>query len=487
MTESQSQSFDMIVFGGSGDLAMRKLLPALYYLHRDPDFPNGRITAVARQKLTREAYLAIVEEHLRKHIPAKDWADDDRNGFFERIDYCALDAKQFGDYEALSARLEGREERVRVFYLATVPELFRSVCANLDAAGLITRNARVVLEKPIGRDLASANRINDEVGAVFDERQIYRIDHYLAKETVQNLIAMRFGNTLFEPLWRRGWISYVQITVAEQIGMSGRGSYYETSGALRDMVQNHLLQLLCVIAMEPPNSLAPDAMRDEKLKVLRALRPLSGQQSLAKTVRGQYRGGVIDGEGVPGYREEEHVSPDSRVETFVALKAELDSWRWAGVPFYLRTGKRLQQRLSEVVITFREVPHSIFDAGTAIESNRLVIRLQPDESVKLYLMAKVAGDEMRLKPVNLNLDFRESFKTHEAGAYERLLMDVIRGKLTLFMRRDEVTAAWQWIEPVLAAWNAGEDAPKPYSAGTWGPAAASALIGRDGYHWNEES
>jgi glucose-6-phosphate 1-dehydrogenase len=323
---------------------------------------------------------------------------------------------------------------------------------------------------------------------MFQEQQIYRIDHYLGKEAVQNLMALRFGNMLFEPLWRRGRIRHVQITVAEQLGVEGRGQFYDQTGATRDMVQNHLLQLLCILAMEPPASSDPDAVRDEKLKVLRALRPLHGRDVLAKTVRGQYKAGAVNGSPVVGYLQEQGVPPESMTETFVAIKAEIDTWRWAGVPFYLRTGKRLQERLSEIVVTFEDVPHSIFESHSGTQTpNRLVIRLQPNESITLSILAKNPGEGMRLKPVDLGLDLVQSFKTRQMDAYERLLMDVVNGKLTLFMRRDELAAAWRWIDPIREGWEQHDEKPKSYIAGTWGPAASSALIGRDGFAWHDES
>jgi glucose-6-phosphate 1-dehydrogenase len=320
------------------------------------------------------------------------------------------------------------------------------------------------------------------------ESQIYRIDHYLGKETVQNLLALRFGNVFFENLWRRGQVRHVQITVAEQLGVEKRADFYDRTGALRDMVQNHLLQLLCIIAMEPPVNSSPDAVRDEKLKVLRALRPITESDALLKTARGQYRDGVIGSERTVSYREEAGVDPHSRTETFVAIKAEIDTWRWAGVPFYLRTGKRLQQHVAEIVVTFDQVPHSIFaGSSTADTPNRLTIRLQPDECIMLRILAKSPGEAMRLKPVDLSLDLGESFKARPLEAYERLLSDAIQGNLTLFMRRDEVEAAWAWIDPIRAAWEADEKGPRPYAAGSWGPSTSSALIARDGYAWHDET
>ncbi len=326
------------------------------------------------------------------------------------------------------------------------------------------------------------------MGKVFAESQIYRIDHYLGKETVQNLLALRFGNVLFEPLWRREWISDVQITIAEELGVGNRMGYYDHSGALRDMLQNHLLQLLCIVAMEPPTSIAPDAVRDAKLQVLRSLKKFTPTTLAQNIVRGQYRAGHVNGVAVPSYRDEPDAPEQSRTETFVALKAEIDTWRWAGVPFYLRTGKRMADSLAEIVVRFKQIPHSIFAQPTSsFQPNSLVIRLQPDEGLRMNLMAKTPGDGMRLKPAELELDFRESFKTPRMDAYERLLLDVLRGQLTLFMRGDELEAAWEWVEPILTNWEQDESMPIPYTSGTWGPAAASALIGRDGLQWREEA
>jgi glucose-6-phosphate 1-dehydrogenase len=371
--------------------------------------------------------------------------------------------------------------------LATSPDLFGPVCRGLAAAQLVTPLTRVVLEKPLGHDLASAQAINDEVGEVFAEDQTYRIDHYLGKETVQNLITLRFANFLVEPLWNSNAVDHVQITVAESLGVGERVGYYDKSGALRDMVQNHLLQLLCLVAMEPPTAFEADAVRDEKLKVLRALKPIGPRDVAAVTVRGQYRAGAISGQAVPGYLEE--LGGGSDTETFVVVKAEVQSWRWAGVPFYLRTGKRLGSRASEIIVQYRNVPYSIFSEASRqqLVSNRLVLRLQPDEGMKLYLMSKDPGPGgLRFKNEPLNLSYAESFAVGYRDAYERLLMDVVRGNPTLFMRKDEVAAAWRWIDPILDGWKSEGVVPKPYPAGSWGPSDATALIARDGRAWHED-
>jgi glucose-6-phosphate 1-dehydrogenase len=480
--------FDLVFFGGSGDLAMRKLLPAMYARDVCNDLPPAaRIICVGRDAMSQEAFLEMVDTHVKSHVKeavdAAAWQT-----FLARITYVGVDAADVRTYPALVDALRKDESLTRVYYLATPPSLFARICANLAASGLATPNSRVVLEKPLGRDLASAKQINLDVGKVFAESQIYRIDHYLGKETVQNLLALRFGNILFEPLWRREWISDVQITIAEKIGVGNRLGYYDNSGALRDMLQNHLLQLLCIVAMEPPTSISPDAVRDAKLQVLRSLKRFTPTTLSQNIIRGQYRSGYVDGQPVPGYRDEPGAPKQSKTESFVAMKAEIDTWRWAGVPFYLRTGKRMADRLAEIVVRFKTIPHSIFNQPTSsFQPNSLVIRLQPDEGLSLNLMAKTPGDSMRLKQAELELDFREQFKAPRMEAYERLLLDVLRGQLTLFMRGDELEAAWEWVEPILAYWEQDDSAPAPYSSGTWGPASSSALIGRDGLQWREEA
>ncbi len=487
-------TFDLVIFGGTGDLALRKLLPGLFRRYGRGQIPDdSRIVGVARDTQSVNEYRTRVAEALAP-VVAKDHALQARlEPFLQLLRYCTLDATSDDGWDDFAVQMLAHTGRVRVFYLSTSPSLFVDLCNRLRAHGLNTPNSRVVIEKPIGRDSASAAVINDAVGSAFSESQTYRIDHYLGKETVQNLMALRFANILFEPLWNANHIDHVQITVAETVGLEKRAGYYDTSGALRDMVQNHLLQLLCMVAMEPPAAMQADAVRDEKLKVLRSLRPITLDDAAQTTVRGQYRAGASNGAAVPGYLDElvelEPGRTDSRTETFVALKAEVDNWRWAGVPFYLRTGKRLSSRVSEIVIAFRHVPHSIFEnsAGPVV-ANRLVLRLQPDEGVKLWLMIKDPGPGgLRLQHVPLDMSFAEAFGVEQPEAYERLLMDVVRGNPTLFMRRDEVEAAWKWIDPILAAWDSLSEAPKSYTAGSSGPGAAVALIERDGRTWHEEA
>jgi glucose-6-phosphate 1-dehydrogenase len=480
--------FDLVVFGGTGDLAYRKLLPALYHRHRDGQLPAiGRIVGVSRRPMSDDDYRAATREALEAHIAESDLQPEMVSSFLQRIHYLPVDAQTDKGWGDLAHLLKSGEERIRAFYLAVSPELFGPISDGIGRAGLVTPQTRVIIEKPIGHDLASARAVNDAVGHVFDERQIYRIDHYLGKETVQNLMALRFANALFEPLWNAAHIDHVQITVAESLGVEGRGGYYDKAGALRDMVQNHIMQLLCLVAMEAPSQMDADSVRDEKLKVLRGLKPIDETNAAQVTVRGQYKAGAANGAAVPSYTSEIE-NPQSMTPTFVALKTEIANWRWAGVPFYLRTGKRLPNRVSEIVVTFRAIPHSIFaEAAGSIQQNRLVVRLQPDEGVKLWLMIKDPGPGgMRLRHVPLDMSFAKAFGVRSPDAYERLILDVIRGNQTLFMRRDEVEAAWAWIDPIAEAWDRSRDAPKPYTAGTWGPTASVALIERDGRTWHED-
>ncbi len=489
-------SFDLVIFGGTGDLTWRKLLPALFQAYRHGKLPpGGRILGISRQPLDDAGWRAFLRERLATVEDAKRPEGDEFERFAEHLFYLPLDLSKPADYARLAAwRAErpGGPADVVVMYLATGPDLFPPICAQLGAAGLNDERVRVVLEKPLGHDLASAREINRIVRASFREEQAFRIDHYLGKPSVQNLMALRFGNALFEPLWRRESIANIQITLAEAIGVGMRGSFYSRTGALRDMIQNHALQLLTMIAMEPPSRNDADAIRDEKLKVLRSLQRFTPERVTRDVVRGQYRPGHVRGEAVAGYLDEPDVPPDSATETFVALRTEVENWRWAGVPFYLRTGKRLAGRDAKIVVNFRAVPHAIFPGPAT--PNKLVIKLQPEDGLALHLMAargggngSVAGEV--LTPVTLDLDFDRAFATGAAarvGAYERLLLDVIAGRLNLFVRSDEQEEAWAWVEPVLEAWDSADAPPKPYAAGSWGPAAASALVARDGYAWDEE-
>ena len=480
--------FDFVAFGGTGDLVRRKLLPGLYHRDRLGQIPpETRIIGAARSAIDAAQWRDMARAAIVEHVEAEEREGDHLERFLARLDYVTIDATGEAGWGDLAVRLAVAPDRIRVFYLATGPDLFDDICRRLGDGGMVTPASRVVVEKPVGTDLASARAVNAAVGAVFREEQIFRIDHYLGKETVQNLMALRFANALFEPLWNAARIDHVQITVAESLGVGGRAGYYDGAGALRDMVQNHLLQLLCLVAMEPPASLDADAVRDEKLKVLKALKRIDASNADRLTVRGQYTAGASAEGPVPGYLEELG-SATSRTETFVALEVEIENWRWAGTPFYLRSGKRLAERVSEIVVSFRPIPHSVFDENAGpIARNELIIRLQPDEGVKLQVMIKDPGPGgMRLKRVPLDMSFAEAFAARHADAYERLVMDVVRGNQTLFMRRDEVEAAWTWIDPVLEAWTNAAEGPKSYRAGTWGPSAAIALVERAGRTWHED-
>ncbi|MEO0983779.1 MAG: glucose-6-phosphate dehydrogenase [Pseudomonadota bacterium] len=478
------EPFDLMIFGGTGDLARRKLLPALFHRWRDGQISEtSRIIGTARRDLTDEGYRAFAREAC-KTASGDDWDNAAWDGFAALLGYISMDATApAADWNGPKARLSKDGGRPRVFYLATAPRLYVPICRALGAAQLSGRQARVVLEKPIGTDLASAREINEGVGEVFAESCVFRIDHYLGKETVQNLMVLRFANALFEPLWSRNAIEHVQITVAESLGLEGRADYYDRSGALRDMVQNHLLQLLCLTAMEPPNTLDGDDIRAEKIKVLKALQPFTAATARTKTVRAQYGPGLTDGAPSPGYLDELSSGDPSRTETFVAIKAEIDNWRWAGVPFYLRTGKRMSARHSDIVIQFKTPPHALF-GSTSAPPNRLVIRLQPDEAVRLFVQIKEPGPGgLRIKSLPLNLSYAETFTLRYPDAYERLLMDVVRGNLSLFMRRDEVEAAWAWVDGLIDAWADIDDPIDTYPAGTDGPVPAAMLMDRDGRAW----
>jgi glucose-6-phosphate 1-dehydrogenase len=487
-------AFDLVFFGGTGDLTWRKLMPSLFQAWRHGTLPQGgRILAVARDERDDASYREWLRPRLQEADSAKRPTDDEFAQFAQSIHYLRMDLSQAQDYQHLKAWLNERNADTVVMYLATSPHLFPVICEQLGAAGLNGERVRVVLEKPLGHDLASAQEINRAVSAVFTERQALRIDHYLGKPSVQNLMALRFGNILFEPLWRRESIANIQITLAESLGVGTRGDFYNRTGALRDMIQNHALQLLTMLAMEPPPSGDADAIRDEKLKVLRSLKPFDATSVARDVIRGQYRAGNIDGQPVKGYLEEDKVPADSHTETFVALRCEVQNWRWAGVPFYLRTGKRLAARHSEIVVNFRPAPHTIFPGNHS--PNKLVIKLQPEDGLELHLLAargtvhsvfNTAGHES-LSPVSLDLDFDKAFSTERVGAYERMLLDAIAGRLNLFVRSDEQEQAWRWVEPVLHAWEHDASGLKPYAAGTWGPPSASALVARDGFAWAEEA
>ena len=478
----------LLMFGATGDLARRMLLPSLYGLDSDGLLPDDlRIIGTARTELDDEGFRARADEALKEHLPDGFYAEGVAQRFLSRLHYVPLDINDPQGFCRLAEKVGDPCRGVAIF-LSTAPSLFKPTIDGLEGAGLACPTVRMALEKPLGVDLESSREINDAVAAAFPENRTFRIDHYLGKETVQNLLALRFANSMFEPLWNSAHIDHVQITVAETIGLEGRGDYYDQAGALRDMVQNHMLQLLALVAMEPPTDFNATAVRDEKVKVLRALRPIGAADIEANSVTGQYTRGAIDGETVPSYDEE--IGRDSSTETFVALKAHIDNWRWKGVPFYLRTGKRMPERDSEIFIQFRDVPYSIFASrGATTRPNKLIIGLQPEESIELRLMSKTPGLDrqgVRLREIPLDIGLANAFSEYRRRiAYERLLLDLIEGDPTLFVRRDEVEAQWAWIDRIRSAWVEKGMTPRPYAAGTWGPSAAIALTERDGISWHE--
>lgn len=483
-----TEPFDLIIFGGTGDLTVRKLLPALYHLDCAGQINwKSRIIALSRRDFSDDKYLRFALDGLQRHVQESRFNEQQWQGFAGKLHFRRLDAASEAEWRCLKTLADEQPDRVRLFYLAVAPDLYGSICSGLSDNGLINQHSRIVLEKPIGFDLTSAQLLNNQVGEVFSEEQIFRIDHYLGKETVQNLLALRFANSLFEPLWRGHYIDHVQITVAEDIGIGTRGRFYDTTGALRDMVQNHLLQLLCLVAMEAPVNLDKDEIRNEKLKVLTALKPITKDEIKDHSVSGQYINGAVAGRVVPSYLEDLGSKSTSHTETFVALKVELDNWRWAKVPFYLRTGKRMTEKRSEIVVQFAAVPHLIFSTDEQPIPNHLIIRLQPDEGIKLMLMTKRPGtDGFHLHSLPLNLSFAQTFATNYPDAYERLLIDIIQGNPALFMRRDEVETAWSWIDNIIDGWGRTRMRPENYIAGTWGPAGSDVLIGRDQRAWHHE-
>ena len=473
------KDFDLVIFGGTGDLARRKILPSLFRRFRDGQMPeNACIIGAARSQLDTEGYRKLVAEALQEFALKSRTSPKVLSRFLERISYIPVDAKGSAGWKELAALV--RPDVVQAFYFSVGPSLFGDLAKRLKKHKIAGPEARIVVEKPFGHDLPSARDLNATLAKHFEEHCIYRIDHYLGKETVQNLMALRFGNMLFEPLWNAQYVDHVQITVAETVGVGGRGAYYDNSGAMRDMVQNHLMQLLCLTAMEPPSKFGPDAVRDEKLKVIRALEAVHPDDF----VRGQY----LAGEETASYLEDVD-NPDSLTESFIALRLNVANWRWNGTPFYLRTGKRLKARMSEIVIQFKEPPHSIFEGSSGQGANELSIRLQPDEGMDLMVTIKEPGPGgMRLIDVPLDMTFAEALGEHAEDvpdAYERLIMDVIRGDQTLFMRGDEVEAAWAWTDPIIDAWQAREDRPHSYEPGTTGPEEALILMHRDGRRWRD--
>lgn len=483
----QVEPFDYVIFGATGDLTMRKLLPALYNRLRMGQIPDDAcIIGAARTELDREAYVARARDALERFLPSDILSPGLVERFLARLDYVTLDSSREGpQWDALKSLLaKAQPDRVRVYYFATAPQLYGSICENLNRYGLITPTSRVVLEKPIGTNMATATAINDGVGQYFPEKQIYRIDHYLGKETVQNVLALRFANPLMNAAWSGEHIESVQITAVETVGVEGRAAYYDTSGALRDMIQNHLLQVLCLVAMEAPDSLEADAVRNAKLAVLNALRPITDATAATETVRAQYTAGVVDGENVPGYLEE--LGKPSATETYAAIRAWVDTPRWKNVPFYIRTAKRSGKKVSEIVVTFRPAATTMFGATPA--SNRLVLRIQPNEGVDLRLNVKnPALDVFNLRTADLDTSIRMEGGLPFPDSYERLLLDAVRGDPVLFIRRDEVEAAWRWAEPILDAWKHDKVPMQTYSAGSYGPEQATQLLASHGDTWHEAS
>jgi glucose-6-phosphate 1-dehydrogenase len=482
---THNQAF--VLFGATGDLAARMLLPSLYHLHRDGLLdPTLQVLGVSRTAQSFEQFAQHIERVVREFVPESFVEQKALDGFVRRCAYHSIDAEQPASFAGLAAAVGNAAHRL--YYLSTAPELYGPVCHGLAQSNLVSERCHVVLEKPIGKDLASAHSVNTAVQRHFNEDRIFRVDHYLGKEPVQNLLALRFGNALFEPLWSSSSIEQVQITVAETVGAEGRWDYYDKAGALRDMVQNHLLQLLALVAMEPPVDFDPSEVRNEKVKVLRSLRPIDAIDIANKTVSGQYTAGIAGNQAAPGYLEEAGARAGSTTETFVALRAEVDNWRWKGVPFYLRTGKRMATRRTEIMIQFRSVPHNIFDShGAPLQPNKMLIRMQPEETITLALMGKQPGlNGMRLSPVALNLSLTEAFKEgRRRQAHERLILDALAGNTTLFVRSDEVEAAWRWVDHIADGWQRTHVVPKAYAAGSWGPAAAIALPERFGHSWHE--
>lgn len=479
---------DITIFGGHGDLSFRKLIPALYHLTNDGHLdPLSRIIVVGRKEMSPDEHAVLIRNKLIEFLGSGQFDEAKFALFAQQLHVVAINFDDEESYHGLKELLDLHPQRERINYLSTAPDFFTIISFMLSRLDLITPQSRVVLEKPIGRDLYSARAINIEVLNYFEENQIYRIDHYLGKDTVQNIMALRFSNRFFMPLWDANNIDHVQITISESVGVEGRWGYYNKYGAMRDMIQNHLMQLLCLVAMEPPCSLDADSVRDEKVKVLRSLRPMTPADIERKTVRAQYAAGSIDGVSVPGYREGENMA-QSNTETFAAIRVDIDNWRWNGVPFYLRSGKRMRRRNSEIVIQFKGIPHSIFaNKGSCISQNKLVITLQPKESIQLKLMNKIPGlsDQMRLQQVELELNAPLNSE-RKPDAYERLLLDVIRSNPTLFMRLDEVEAAWKWADVILQGWSENIVPMKSYTAGSDGPSASIQLVAQDGESWHDE-
>ena len=479
-------AFDIVIFGGTGDLSLRKLLPALYRAHKEKELPEGtRIFSSCRSLDKRDDYLDIVAVALEKYLDANEFADEHWQTFKNLLQPIALDiVKHDQTWQQLHTDLQHYPQRTRLYYLAIPPALFGVCCKHIHDSDLITENSRLVVEKPLGYNASSAEAINAEIATYFAEENIFRIDHYLGKETVQNLLVLRFTNLMFEQLWDAKSIDHVQISISETVGLEGRADFYDDVGALRDMVQNHLLQLLCLITMEPPNKMNAQTVQTEKIKVLQALRPINPEDVDLHTVRGQYIEGQYANEAVPAYLQELNKA-HSDTETFVALRAYIDNWRWSGVPFYLRTGKRLKEQCAEIVIQYKQVSHQLYDqAAGSLQPNYLIIRLQPEEKLQLIMMSKKMGSrDVKLQPVTLNLNFSDTYKRFSSDAYKRLILDAAADNSSLFIHRHEVQAAWQWIDPIIAGWQRSKRSPLLYESGTRGPKEADALLASDGRRW----
>jgi len=486
-------SSDIVIFGAMGDLAQRKLIPALFQLERAGLLhPDTRIIGAARQDKSSDAFRQTCNDSLRTFITAEELTKQSLESFTPKLHYCTINFTEADSFQCLPEAFSSPQSSPRIYYYATAAAMYGYISKHLHALGCLNEHDRVVLEKPIGHDLASSAQINDQVAEFFTEAQIYRIDHYLGKETVQNLIALRFANPLFGSQWDQGHISHVEITVAEKVGIEGRWGYFDEAGQMRDMVQNHLLQLLCLTAMDPPGDLSADMIRDEKVKVLKALQPIQGERHNTHVVRGRYTKGLIEGHAIPGYMEEDSANPQSKTETFVAIKAEINNWRWAGVPFYLRTGKRMPEKLSQIIIHFKPQPHFIFDESQrSLAQNKLIIRIQPEEGISLQILNKdqglTKGKGLRLRSGPLKLNFSQAFEqTRIPDAYERLLLEVIQGNQYLFVRRDEIEYAWAWCDELIDYWKDENKDPLPYPAGSWGPKASDLLTIKDGKCWHED-
>jgi len=485
-----NKPFDLVIFGGTGDLSMRKLLPAMYRSCKQGNIPEGsRIMVSCRKHEDFDELNNNLKSKLMEFIDPEQFDEQHWQNFENFIDPLLIDLTDLDKgWEEFADKFAEQPDKIRVFYLAIVPSLFGITCENLSKMNLITENSRLVVEKPLGYDQPSAEAINDKMAKYFEEKQIFRIDHYLGKETVQNLLTLRFSNFLFENMWDSKAIDHIQISISEQVGLEGRAGFYDDVGAMRDMVQNHLLQLLCLLAIDSPNQLTSDAIRIEKIKVLKALKPVLDEDIDKSTVRGQYVGGLINGKKVESFLDELE-DYKNNTETYVALKVFIENWRWAGVPFYLRTGKRLQERSADIIVQFKDVTHNVYSfTNKKLKPNQLIIRLQPDEKIQLRLMANdIAGGTASLKPILLNLDFEKDEDSLYSTAYQRLLMDAINGNSTLFIHRDEVKAAWQWVDPIIEYWKDNENVPEIYRAGSWGPQKADSIFESPNQHWHNIS